>query len=234
MCRIVTIVALFFAALSIPALGDDKGPGIRPPTPGEKIRSVSMKGELKAFWNVTGGGDKDYNREQRIALGFELVDLCNTYSDYSGKPRTDIRPVRDNPWSKPDAFETIIKRNTSKLSGKGSILVHDIEFDFEDKAEQSAGQCRSPCRIRCDQGSGVSREILSGMGDLVFPALQVGEGSRSRPAGRPVRRATLSAGLPRNRGKRCQTDRRPTPAMPRCGSTSILRRFLRSQRVSVL
>jgi hypothetical protein len=95
-----------------------------------------MKGELKAFWNV-GGGDWAFNLRQAITHGFEPADLCNTYSDYWGKPRTDIRPVRDNPWGKPDGFETIVKRNTAKRSGKGSILVQDIEFDLEDKADKA-------------------------------------------------------------------------------------------------
>jgi hypothetical protein len=139
MCRIATLIALFLAVLPMPVLGQDKkepAPKTSSITPWEKIRSVPMKGDLRAFWNV-GGGDKEFNREQAVAHGFELVDISNTYSDYWGKPRTDIKAVRDNPWKKPEGFETIIRRNITKVSGKGSIFVHDIEFDLEDKAEKA-------------------------------------------------------------------------------------------------
>ncbi len=73
------------------------------PTWGQ-IRSVPMRGDLKAFWNV-GGGDVEYNNREAVTHGFRLVNILNTYSDYPGRQKENIdnalKGNRTNPWKKP-------------------------------------------------------------------------------------------------------------------------------------
>jgi hypothetical protein len=105
----------------------------------EQIRSVPMRGDLRAFWNVAGG-DNATNYREAAAHGFELVDLLNTYSDYPGKQRENIRTTIDthatNPWQKPEFFERIVKRNIEQRGNKNAIFVHDIEFTFEEDIDK--------------------------------------------------------------------------------------------------
>ena len=112
-----------------------------------QVRSVPMRGDFKAFWNV-GGGDVEYNNREAVAHGFRLVNLLGTYSDYPGNQKENIdlsmKGNRANPWKKPDFFERIIRRNTAQARRDGEILVHDIEFDFEkdiDKAWADEEAC---------------------------------------------------------------------------------------------
>lgn len=104
------------------------------PTPWDEIRSVPMAGDLRVFWDVRGG-DTAHNRDQAIRHGFQLVDLLNTFSDYPGRQRENIdrfvKGTPTNPWRKPEFFERIVKRNITAATGTNAILVHDIEFDFE-------------------------------------------------------------------------------------------------------
>ena len=99
-----------------------------------------MRGDFKAFWNV-GGGDVEYNNREAVAHGFRLVNLLNTYADYPGKQKENIANAqhgnRTNPWKKPDYFERIIRRNTAQARRDGEILVHDIEFDFEEDIDKA-------------------------------------------------------------------------------------------------
>jgi hypothetical protein len=120
-------------------------PGVPPPASPAlptwaQVRSVPMHGDFKAFWNV-GGGDVDYNNREAAAHGFRLVNLLNTYADYPGKQKENIANVlrdnRTNPWKKPDFFERIIRRNTVQAGRHGEILVHDIEFDFEEDIDKA-------------------------------------------------------------------------------------------------
>jgi hypothetical protein len=105
-----------------------------------QIRSVPMQGELKAFWNV-GGGDVEYNNRQAVAHGFRLLNLVNTYSDYPGRQKENIdhalKGNRTNPWKKPDYFERIIRRNIAQATGPGEIMVHDVEFSFEEDIDKA-------------------------------------------------------------------------------------------------
>ncbi len=105
-----------------------------------QVRSVPMRGDFKAFWNV-GGGDVEYNNREAVAHGFRLVNLLNTYADYPGNQKENIanaqRGNRTNPWKKPDYFERIIRRNTAQARRDGEILVHDIEFDFEEDIDKA-------------------------------------------------------------------------------------------------
>jgi type 1 glutamine amidotransferase len=111
------------------------------PAPGwDKVRPVTMQGDLKAYWNV-GGGDVEYNNRQALARGFRLVNLLGTYSDYPGGQRENIDKAlthnRTNPWKKPDYFERIIRRNLVQASQAGEIMVHDIEFPFEEDVDKA-------------------------------------------------------------------------------------------------
>ena len=105
-----------------------------------QVRSVQMQGDWKVFWNV-GGGDKAYNNREALAHGFRLVNLLNTYADYPGKQKENIsHALKDNhtnPWKKPDYFERIIRRNIAQSGRDGDVMVHDIEFDFEQDSDKA-------------------------------------------------------------------------------------------------
>ena len=107
--------------------------GTASPPSWEQIRPVPMTGGLRVFWNVAGG-DNATNYREAAARGFEMVDLLNTYSDYPGRQRENIRKTLDinknNPWQKPDFFERIIRRNIEQRGNRNAIFVHDIEFSF--------------------------------------------------------------------------------------------------------
>jgi hypothetical protein len=105
-----------------------------------QVRSVPMRGDFRAFWNV-GGGDVVYNNGEAVAHEFRLVNLLGTYSDYPGNQKENIdralKGNRTNPWKKPDFFERIIRRNIAQAGRDGEILVHDIEFDFEEDIDKA-------------------------------------------------------------------------------------------------
>jgi hypothetical protein len=111
-----------------------------PATSWGQLRAVPMPGDLKAFWNV-GGGDVKYNDQEAVAHGFRLVGLLNTYSDYPGNQKEDIGNVLEknhtNPWKKPDYFERIIRRNIAQMTEHSNIVVHDIEFSFEEDVDKA-------------------------------------------------------------------------------------------------
>jgi hypothetical protein len=120
-------------------------PGVvHPPPPAlptwAQVRPVAMKGDLKVFWNV-GGGDVAYNNREAVAHGFRLVNILGTYADYPGHQKENIaRALKDNrtnPWKKPDFFERIIRRNIARAGRDGDIMVHDIEFDFEEDIDRA-------------------------------------------------------------------------------------------------
>jgi hypothetical protein len=106
----------------------------------DQIRPVTMQGNLKVFWNV-GGGDVEYNNREAVAHGFRLVNILNTYSDYPGRQKENIdnalKGNRTNPWKKPDYFERIIRRNIAQATGPGEIMVHDVEFSFEENIDKA-------------------------------------------------------------------------------------------------
>ncbi len=113
-------------------------------TPWSSIRSIKMKGNLKAFWNVYVG-DHPFNYNQAEKHGFKSVQLSNTFVDYPNKQKENIDAFLlkndGNPWLKPPFFEKIIKRNIRNANVPGSggdfhtpgsaIYVHDIESIFE-------------------------------------------------------------------------------------------------------
>lgn len=109
------------------------------PPPWDKVRSVSMDGDLRVFWNVCGAAEE--NAVQAVARGFLPVDLLGTYADYPGKQKENIDDYLKgnsiNPWRKPEFFERIIRRNIDTMGGRGAIFVHDIEFDFEQDAAKA-------------------------------------------------------------------------------------------------
>lgn len=112
-----------------------------PPAPAwTQVRAVALRGDWKVFWNV-GGGDVHCNNREALAHGFRLVNLVGTYSDYPGNQQenidTALKGNRTNPWKKPEFFERIIRRNIAQAGRDGEILVHDIEFGFEENAEQA-------------------------------------------------------------------------------------------------
>jgi hypothetical protein len=110
------------------------------PAPWEQIRQVPMSGGLRVFWNVAGG-DNTTNYREAAAHGFEMVDLLNTYSDYPGRQKENIRKTLDtnknNPWKKPEFFERIIRRNIEQRGNQNAIFVHDIEFSFEEDIDKA-------------------------------------------------------------------------------------------------
>lgn len=99
-----------------------------------------MQGDWRIFWNV-GGGDVAFNNGEALAHGFRLVNLLNTYADYPGNQKENIdralKGNRTNPWKKPDFFGRIIRRNIAQAGRAGEILVHDIEFDFEENVDKA-------------------------------------------------------------------------------------------------
>ena len=115
-----------------------KESGAAKPPSWEQIRRVPMSGGLRAFWNVAGG-DNATNYREAAAHGFDMVDLLNTYSDYPGRQKENIRKTLDtnknNPWLKPEFFERIIRRNIEQRGNQNAIFVHDIEFSFEEDIE---------------------------------------------------------------------------------------------------
>lgn len=120
---------LVLLAAVLPVSGSLAAETNAPPEWGS-IRSIAMRGGLKAFWNV-GGKDRELNEREAVAHGFELVDLLNTYSDYPGRQKEKIVPDGQNPWDKPPFFERIIRRNIDTKRGL-PLFVHDIEFHFEE------------------------------------------------------------------------------------------------------
>jgi hypothetical protein len=128
-------------ALVLPAFPQTNMP---PTVPWENLRGVPMSGDLKVFWNVSGG-DNEYNFRQATLHGFGLVTCLNTYADYPGKQKENIsaflKANAPNPWNKPDFFERIIKRNIANATNPVSIFVHDIEFDFEEDIDKA---CADP------------------------------------------------------------------------------------------
>lgn len=143
-----------------------------PPAPSwERVRDVTMQGDLKVFWNV-GGGDREYNQREAGARGFRPVALVNTYSDYPGKQKENIDNAlednRTNPWRKPEYFERIVRRNGLQAADRGEILVHDIEFDFEedvDKAwEDTAARVASGAKNKEEFGRAYIRQWASWFG----------------------------------------------------------------------
>ncbi len=106
----------------------------------DQVRNVSMQGDWRVFWNV-GGGDWEFNNREAIQHGFRLVNLLGTYADYPGRQKENIghalKGNRTNPWKKPDYFERIIRRNIAGAGRAGEIMVHDIEFGFEEEVEQA-------------------------------------------------------------------------------------------------
>lgn len=105
-----------------------------------EIRSLQMQGDLKVFWNVVGG-DVTYNNSEAVAHGFGLVTSLGTYSDYPGNQKENIyealKDNKTNPWKKPDFFERIIRRNIAQAGSGGDIVVHDIEFNFEEDIDKA-------------------------------------------------------------------------------------------------
>jgi hypothetical protein len=105
----------------------------RTPVSWDSIRKITMKGDLKAFWNIY---TMDYKETQRqvSARGFDLSETINTYADYPGKQKESIsvylKDNTNNPWKKPSFFERIIKRNIALSTHLTPIFVHDIEFEF--------------------------------------------------------------------------------------------------------
>ena len=139
----VLVLGLFFcvaAARGAVVWAAQTGPVPTVARPWSQIRCVPMQGDWKVFWNV-GGGDVEYNNREAAAHGFRLVNLINTYSDYPGRQKENINVAlktnRTNPWKKPDCFERIIRRNIAQATGPGEILVHDIEFPFEEDVDKA-------------------------------------------------------------------------------------------------
>jgi hypothetical protein len=48
-----------------------------------------------------------------------------------------LKVNRTNPWRKPGYFERIIRRNIAQAAGPGDIMVHDVEFSFEENTDKA-------------------------------------------------------------------------------------------------
>jgi hypothetical protein len=108
-----------------------------PPPSWDKVPKVRLAADLKFFWNV-GGGDDALNYKEAELHGFGTVELLNTFADYPGDRKEAVRPGRLNPWAKPPFFEKVVRRNIdAELKGKRSIMVHDIEFEFEEDLDKA-------------------------------------------------------------------------------------------------
>lgn len=150
-----------------PMMGPSNLAAAEPPSPPawSQVRPVAMRGDWRAFWNV-GGGDVDFNNREALAHGFRLVNILGTYSDYPGNQKENIdnalKDNRTNPWKKPDYFERIIRRNIAQAGKAGDIMVHDIEFDFEedvDKAwEDAAARAASGAKTKEEFAAAYHRE----------------------------------------------------------------------------
>lgn len=134
--RVCTLVALGFSA----ALGL----GQNPAQTDERLEwndlpNIEMSGGLKAFWDVHDWTNGE-NSRNAYAHGFKPITLLLTYSDYPGNQRERIVPAVGergwNPWSKPEFFERIVRRNIEN-SGTNDVYVHDIEFNFDMSAQKA-------------------------------------------------------------------------------------------------
>jgi hypothetical protein len=133
----------FVSGLILLLLGQSTAAPSADPLAGwENIRSVTMAGGLRAYWDVNGA---PLHQVEALKHGFDPVNLLGDFSDYPGKQQRNIDhylkkngPVATNPWDMPDFFEEIIRQNVGVIANKPdlvadqkSIFVHDIEFAFE-------------------------------------------------------------------------------------------------------
>lgn len=99
----------------------------------DDVPSFSMRGGLKAFWNIRGLRSSEHT-DAALARGFLPVTIQITLADYPGKQKESIlefiRERHNDPWTKPDFFEKIVKRNI-ELTTPDGLYVNDIEFGFE-------------------------------------------------------------------------------------------------------
>jgi hypothetical protein len=134
--RRVSIVSALM--LLVPFIGLADEPAATPDW--SQVRAVGMKGDWRVFWNV-GGGDREFNEREAKARGFEMVNLIGTYSDYPGNQKENIDKAREgnrtNPWKMPEFFERIVRRNIVQSRSDGEIVVHDIEFPFEEDLDKA-------------------------------------------------------------------------------------------------
>ncbi|WP_254020829.1 hypothetical protein [Mesorhizobium escarrei] len=123
--------------------------GQESPSSWDNLPAVKLKGGLKAFWNVRDSS-KGANAAIASDHGFASVTLVNTFADYPGGQKENIRNTLSrqpnyNPWERPEFFEKIVRRNVSKPSSS-EIWVNDIEFPIErdvGKAWRTAKELRT-------------------------------------------------------------------------------------------
>lgn len=103
------------------------------------LPDITMRGGLRAFWNVTDR-TKEENEREALARGFEPVTLTLTFMDYPGNQNGNVYNFlgrrNPNPWTKPDFFERIVRQNIG-LYGNRGLFVHDIEFQFEEDIKKA-------------------------------------------------------------------------------------------------
>lgn len=126
----------------------------------DEIDYFSLKSGLKAYWDVSDA-TKGENLRCAIKHGFSPITRINTYADYPGTQRENIYKQIDrrNPYSKPEFFERIIRRNISMTANTG-VFVHDIEFDFEQDAEKSVVYPLSDSILEASSLRGFKEEYL--------------------------------------------------------------------------
>jgi hypothetical protein len=98
------------------------------------INKIKINNGLKVFWDILTS-DRQESQKRAVEKGFEIAEAINPYADYVGKQRrniyTHIKNNPRNPWAKPIFFEEIVRKNIESSNHTGSIIVHDIEFDFD-------------------------------------------------------------------------------------------------------
>ncbi len=106
----------------------------------DSIRKIRLQGGLKIFWNIYGR-DHAKNQLQAIDRGMTIATTVGSYLDYKGNQKENIynfleKGKHDNPWNKPKFFEKTISQNLEYVDPTASIIVHDIEFEFERDPEK--------------------------------------------------------------------------------------------------
>lgn len=121
-----------------PATAEPEPIDVRPAS-WDLIRRVRMRDGYRLFWNV--GSWDPANAAGARRCGFEPVDLIDSFTDRTGgNPRRLLDHLsrnRTNPWNRPRYMEKIVRYNIQQRSNQGALVVHDLEFEFEQDVQRA-------------------------------------------------------------------------------------------------